>query len=229
MDLTLREAAKILHVEEETVESWVRAGTIPSHRYQDREMFSRTELQEWAVLNKRPITSELLASNGSGDLPPRLADAVERGGVHYRVPGGNRETALRAVAQSPTLPPRVNRDELSRLLIGRESASSTGIGDGIAIPHPRSPLVVRVDEPVVIVSRLDAPADFHAHDGKPVHTLFTLLSPSARLHLLMLAKIAYALRDEKLKELLNAETDAKSIITRIRAIEDAIPSKEHGC
>lgn len=224
MELTIRETARLLQVDEETIEGWIRDGTIPSHRLHDQRLFNRSELQEWAVSQKRRVSPELFSVEGSAIDTPRLHAAIERGGVYHGAPGGSRENALKAVAQSPGIPPKVNREELYRLLVGREAIASTGIGEGIAIPHPRSPLVVRIDEPAVLLSLLSTPADFHAPDGKPVSVLFTLLSPSVRVHLQMLAKIAYVLHDETLKKLLRAEAGREAIIERVRLAEESMPS-----
>ena len=59
------------------------------------------------------------------------------------------------------------REFLYQILLARESLGSTGIGDGVAIPHVRNPVVLHVSEPVVTLSFLETPIDFHALDGKP--------------------------------------------------------------
>jgi PTS system nitrogen regulatory IIA component len=104
---------------------------------------------------------------------------------------------------------------------------STGIGGGIAIPHPRDPLVVQVREPVVLACFLERPVDFHAIDEAPVRVLFTLLSPSIRAHLHMLSRLTYALHDPALLNLLEKPTTAGAILDRLGAIEhqEKVPQK----
>ena len=104
---------------------------------------------------------------------------------------------------------------------------STGIGGGIAIPHPRDPLVVQVREPVALTCFLEHPVDFHAIDGAPVRVLFTLLSPSIRAHLQMLSRLTYALHDPELSKLLDKPATAEAILDRLGAIElqDRAPQK----
>jgi PTS system nitrogen regulatory IIA component len=94
------------------------------------------------------------------------------------VPGDRREKVLAAVSELPGIPPKVNRRLLYQLLVAREALASTGVGGGIAIPHPRDPVVVRVDEPLVLLCFLQDAVDFHSMDGQRVRVLFTLLSPS---------------------------------------------------
>src|SRR5438034_985186 len=62
----------------------------------------------------------------------------------------------------------------------REALQSTGVGDGIAIPHVRNPIVLHVSRPMITLCFLERPIDFGALDGKPVHVLFSLISPTVR-------------------------------------------------
>ena len=62
-------------------------------------------------------------------------------------------------------------------LLQRERLGSTGIGDGIAIPHGKLP---ELDRLFGLVARLEKPIDFEALDGQPVDILFLLLAPGGR-------------------------------------------------
>ena len=221
MDLRVRDVAKLLSVSEKTVYRWARDGSLPSHRVGEQYRFNRVELQEWAATHGHGISPELFTARDSSAVVPSLAAALERGGVYAGVRGERREQVLAAVAELPGVPPSVNRALLGQLLIGREALASTAVGDGIAIPHPRDPLVVGVDEPVVLLCFLERPVDFGAMDGQPVRVLFTLLAPSVRQHLQMLAKLAFALHDPGLRTLLNEIAPQAAIQQRIRALESA--------
>ena len=91
-----------------------------------------------------------------------------------------------------------------RLFLAREASASTAIGDGIALPHVRNPIVLHVEQPMVTLCFLDHPVDFGALDGKPVHVLFSLICPTMRSHLQMLSRLSYALHDAKFKEVVCA-------------------------
>jgi nitrogen PTS system EIIA component len=103
--------------------------------------------------------------------------------------------------------------------VSREQLASTGIGSGIAIPHPRDPLVVNIGEPIVILAFLKQPVDFAAIDSLPVKILFVLLSPSVRVHLQMLSRLMYALHDEMVRTLLQKKMPAAAILKRIGELE----------
>lgn len=100
----------------------------------------------------------------------------------------------------------VDPDTMLHVLLERERLGSTGIGDGIAIPHGKLP---GLEGMVVSFGRSREGIAFEAMDGKPVHLFFLLMAPenSAGHHLKALAKISRMLKDANFrKELLEAET-----------------------
>lgn len=95
-------------------------------------------------------------------------------------------------------------------LLQRERLGSTGIGDGVAIPHGKMP---RLERLFGLVARLDRPIDFDALDGRPVDLLFLLLAPESAGadHLKALARIARALREPGVQDSLRAARDADAL------------------
>lgn len=219
MELRARDVAALLDVSEQTVYRWAKAGTLPAHRIGDQYRFNRVELQEWAATHGHRVSPALFAAGGPDGEAPSLGRALERGGIHYGVPGDRRESVLAAVAGLPGIPPGVDRALLEQLLIARETLAPTAVGHGIAIPHPRDPLVVRVGEPHALLCFLAQPVDFGALDGAPVRVLITLLSPSVRLHLQMLARMAYVLNDERVQALLARTPPQEAVLELIRKVE----------
>jgi PTS system nitrogen regulatory IIA component len=96
---------------------------------------------------------------------------------------------------------------------------STGIGDGIAIPHVRNPILLHVDQPFVSLSLLRRPVEFGAIDGKPVHAVFLVVSPSVPSHLKILAQLGFILRGADMRDLLARRAPATEILDHIRLIE----------
>ncbi len=88
-----------------------------------------------------------------------------------------------------------DRAQMVSVLMAREELGSTGIGDGIAIPHGKIP---ELDELIVSCGRSKKGIDFNARDGKPVHFFFLLLAPenSAGQHLKVLAMISRLSRNK---------------------------------
>jgi nitrogen PTS system EIIA component len=125
------------------------------------------------------------------------------------------------VARLP-LPADVDRGFLTSVLEAREAMGSTGIGDGIAIPHVRNPILLHVSEPFVTLCLLRRSVDFGAIDGRPVHALFSVVSPNVPAHLRILAQIAFILRDAELRRLLRERANASAIMERVRVVEGQV-------
>ena len=100
--------------------------------------------------------------------------------------------------------------DIFETLLQRERLGSTGIGEGIAIPHGK---LADIDKLFGLVARLEKPIDFEAIDGMPVDFLFLLLAPEAAGadHLKALARIARVLRNPGVLERLRAATDGDAI------------------
>ena len=100
----------------------------------------------------------------------------------------------------------IDRDALFEVLLEREKLGSTGIGDGIAIPHGK---LAGLEKLIISFGKSVKGVDFDSLDGKPVHIFFLLLAPenSAGQHLKALARISRMLKDVSFREsLLKAET-----------------------
>ena len=78
--------------------------------------------------------------------------------------------------------------------MARENVLSTGIGNGIAIPHPRDPVATLRAPAVVVFGRSAQGVDFGAADGKPVHLFFLMCSQNIELHLHLMGCLARLLR-----------------------------------
>ena len=97
-------------------------------------------------------------------------------------------------------------DDLLSTLLAREELGSTGLGNGLAIPHGK---VAGLKGVTAIFVRLDQPIEFDAVDDEPVDLVITLLAPigAGADHLKALSKVARLLRTETVTEQLRAETD----------------------
>jgi PTS system nitrogen regulatory IIA component len=220
MQLTVREAAQHLGVDEATVRRWITQRALPAHLAHEQSYINSVELWEWAVENGVPVSRRLLNdARGSPDQVPALSELLRAGGIFHDVPGNDRTAVLRAFVERLPLPPDQDREFLLDVLEAREAMGSTGIGDGIAIPHVRNPIVLHVDHPFVTLGLLRHAIDFGAMDGQPVHALFMLVSPTVPGHLAVLARLGFALRDDTLRGLLRAHAPAEDILARLELVE----------
>lgn len=216
MNLTVGETARALHVTEERVYEWIRTRRLPTCGREGETLVSEAALREWALSTLTPLDPRALPAR-DGDAPDAaLADAVERGGLLADVPGATRTEVVREVVERVPLPEGEDRTFISEMVLAREAIASTGVGNGIAIPHARTPVVVRLKEPIVCVAYPRQPVPFDAHDGVPVHAMFVLLSPNPAAHLSMLGHIAHALHDPALVERLKARAPLSDLLAALR-------------
>lgn len=226
MQLGVRDVAKLLSVSEKTVYRWVNQGVLPAYRVNEQYRFNRAELLEWATSRRMNVSASLFDEPESQSAPiPRLVEALQAGGVFYRVGGGDKESVLGAVVEHMRLPEEVDREFLLRVLLAREALQSTGIGDGIAIPHVRNPIVLHVPRPMITLCFLERPIDFGALDGKPVHALFSLVSPTVRAHLRLLSRLSFALHDPTFKQAVARQASRDEILEQARRIDATLDKK----
>lgn len=229
MQLTVRDVANLLKVSEKTIYRWIDQGTLPVYRVNEQYRFNRAELLEWATSRKLNVSVEIFHEPESTAAPmPSFIDALQAGGIHYRLTGRDRETVLHALVDTMRLPEEVDREFLFRVLLAREAMESTGIGDGIAIPHVRNPIVLHVSRPMVTLCFLEEPVDFGALDGQPVRTLFALISPTVRAHLHLLSRLAFTLRDAGFHDVISRVGSRDEIFAEARRVEAALPQSGPG-
>ncbi len=221
MQLTVKEAAKFLNVPEDKVHTWIDGGEIPFSRAHGRIRFNQAELLEWATSRGLRASHELQGETAA--QAPALADAIALGGVHHAVAAADRDAAIRAAAER--LPLGADREMLVEIMLAREAAGSTAVGDGIAIPHVRAPVVQNGARPAVALCTLSHPVEFGARDKKPVHTIFLLVSPTVTAHLQLLARLAAALHDQGFKDAVLRRAPLDEILAHARRI-DATPKAE---
>lgn len=230
MQLTLRQAATYLDVSEATIRRWVSKRGLPAHLINERLHCNAIELWEWAVENGIPVSKGLLEqARGPVDHLPLLSALLQAGGIHRDIDGRTTPEVLRALVDVLPLPPEVDRHFLASVLEAREALGSTGIGDGIAIPHVRNPIVLHIPAPFIALALLRHPVDFSAIDGRPVHALFAVVSPTVPAHLRILAQLGYALRDPELRQLLREAAPSEMIVARVKALEPlGLPTSSRG-
>lgn len=223
MNLSFRDAARILNVSERTIYRWINQGALPVYRVNDQYRFNRAELLEWATSRRINVSADIFSEPETNASPPaRVGDALRAGGIYYRLAGHDKPSVLREVVEILNLPEEVDRDFLYQVLMARENLGSTAIGEGVAIPHVRNPVVLHVTKPSVALTFLENPIDFGALDGDPVGVLLTLISPTVRAHLQILARLTHLLRFDEMKALLRNQAMRGDILNLVDQLEAAI-------
>jgi nitrogen PTS system EIIA component len=220
MLLESNEAAQALNVDEETVLHWITNESLPAQRVEGRYRTDAVELLEWATERGIKVDPALYQMPEAEQRPlPTLSQALEAGGIHNGIAGSDKETVLRAVVDNLNLPQGIDPDLILQAFLGRESLGTTAVGDGIAIPHVRNPILVQLPAPKISLSYLAHPIEYGALDGKAVHILFSMLTPDLRTHLHLLSQLIFCLGDHRFRRVLGHEFDHEAILSATREIE----------
>lgn len=215
MELSLAEAARILGVSERTLYWRARRGEVPAHLVGERYRFNQVELLDWATQNS---VAQLAPPGTPGAEPVGLSAALARGGIHRDLKAADRHASLQALVERlPLSGP--SRETLLELVASREDLDTTAVGGGIALPHPRQPIVLGRGEPLAALGLLSTPVDFHAPDGQPVTALLMLISPTARIHLALLREAARAFGDPRIRTLVTEPASDAVILDTLAGLE----------
>ncbi len=103
---------------------------------------------------------------------------------------------------------------LREQLLQREKISSTGIGKGFAIPHPKTPLGHQINQSVVGTFFLQSPLDFNSPDDLPVSVVFVLLSTDSVQHLQLLSQLVRLLSNSNVNDILNPPPSLETLIAK---------------
>lgn len=220
MQLTMTDVARLFGVSTATIARWVQEDNLPASEIESQYLFNREELLEWATIRKLALSPAIWQHAGDAQpAEPSLAEALAFGGVGYQVSGADRTEVLRSALQGLPLPDGSDREALLELFLARERLGTTAVGDGVAIPHPRCPLVLGLPRPAVRLCFLAQGHDFGAADGKPVDTLFLMACRTVHEHLKLLARLATTLRRDAFRQVLARRPEAEEILEAVRREE----------
>lgn len=141
----------------------------------------------------------------------RIQDIVAPEAIVDNLRADSKEGVLRELSEViANLVPKLSAASLASILMERESLGSTGIGDGVAIPHGK---VGGIEHLVAAFGRSRNGVQFHSLDGKPAHLFFLIVAPeySAGMHLKALARISRLLKDERFRRSLLEAEDADEL------------------
>lgn len=153
-----------------------------------------------------------------------LSELLSPGRINLNLKSADGEAVLgELVNQIPELAKQPEaRQTLLRALHEREQLHSTGIGDGIALPHARNALVGLVDAPLIVFGRHPRGIPYGAIDAVPARLFFLLIAPTVTQHLAILARLSRLLRDPRLRQELLASDSPEKVIGLIRKAEASL-------
>ena len=215
--LLVSEVVQLLHVPEATIYRWIRQGDIPCIVRRGKYYFKQSTLFSWAESKHIHIHEHLLdrQKNKKEAKPSKfqLIEALKTGNVFNDVPSASIEILFQEVSSRMDLPQPV-KVSLTEQLLQREKISSTGIGNGFAIPHPKTPLGQQINQPIVGTFFLQKPLNFKAPDGLPVTAVFVLLSTDSYHHLQLLSQLVRLLGNSIVNDMLNRSPSLEILVAQ---------------
>ncbi|RIK88040.1 MAG: PTS IIA-like nitrogen-regulatory protein PtsN [Hyphomicrobiales bacterium] len=141
-----------------------------------------------------------------------LSDLIEVSAVMPALKANSKKQLLQLLAEKAAAVTGLPEREVFDTVLQRERLGSTGVGNGIAIPHGKLAGITRITG---IFARLETPVDFEALDDQPVDLVFLLLAPegAGADHLKALSRIARVLRDPDTVAKIRATREADAIHT----------------
>ena len=216
-NMTTEEVAELLDLPLVTIQRWDHQGKIPSKIIDHKKCFNHKEILQWTEEHDLNVRTDIKAEESKSDQI--LGPAIRCGGIYYDMPGKDIIEVFENVINGLSFLGKVDHKVILNELLNREELASTGIGNGIAIPHTRERLQIGLQEAHIPVVFLKNQIDFNAIDGNPVFVLFMIFTNSTRDHLMVLSRISQALKNRRLLGVLNEKNNDQSLLKQINEIE----------
>jgi PTS system nitrogen regulatory IIA component len=214
MILTLKELAEYLRVNERTILRMLKTGQIQGAKIGGQWRFNGGQIDK-VFFPGAPLGEEAVPLNAITrsqiDIP--ISRMLNEDRIIFDLQGETVEDIIGELVMPKVFSTLVlDINDLKQKCLDREKILSTGVGNGIAVPHPRDPIPTLRAPGCVIIGRSDKGVDFKAGDGKPVKLFFLVCSQNIELHLHMMGCMARMLSNETfVQECLEAKEKSEVI------------------
>jgi PTS system nitrogen regulatory IIA component len=220
VDLKIKDIAQLLVMPEKEVLKLVKENDIPHQVIQDRVVFNKDKIIEWALGKNMPLNISGNAHFEEYQIKS-LLPLLTKQSFFYNC-SFSEDQYIEQMTQLASFDKSVDRDVVVQLLKSREQLMSTAIGHGISLPHPRIPLVIGRDKPLIHFFFPNAFLNLHALDGKPVHTLILIISQTTKQHLSLLAHLSHLLSKKEIRQALKARQPYTELLSLIKSLEKPV-------
>jgi PTS system nitrogen regulatory IIA component len=214
MELKIKDIAELLQVPEKTIYKWIQEGKLPAYKINNQYRFNKSEINDWILTNRVKVSSKVIDLS-EAKRPVSLVKLLKNSGIFYDTAGENVVDVIKNAVKIIHTPKDIDKDSIIYSLIQREEMMPTAIGRGIAIPHPRNPIISDIENENLSICFLKNKVDFKAIDGEHVHTLFIVLSANSTRHLEILSKISFLCHKNQFIEFLKNKSPEEEIFSYI--------------
>ncbi len=233
--LNLNEAADYLHLSPDKVEALIRSENFSIRYVRKKPMFSKRELHDWMSKKLLGIVDdsvdkfhENVSTTGDESSEPEnlfLSQFLEPSVICPELSAKTKNSALRGLVDIAIQSNLVTDEtELLELIMEREALCSTGLANGVAMPHSRIHANYLILDSFLAIAHVPGGIPFGSLDGKLTDLFFMPCASNDRIHLHMIARIALLLNKTDLADKLRQCVSAEEMIDTIRAIESEFVS-----
>lgn len=147
-----------------------------------------------------------------------IAELIHRGGILRDIDGATPQEVYEKVCALLDLPDGITSEQVYNALCTREEVLSTAVGNGIALPHARAPIIKEEKDQRIIVVYLKNAIEMRAPDERQVYVMFVLLTYNPQVHLKVLSSLAGLLRNTDFRKALEDHADEAALSDLIKRL-----------
>jgi mannitol/fructose-specific phosphotransferase system IIA component (Ntr-type) len=207
MKPTFSGVARLLGLIDRGSRSSIRPGTRSDH-------IDAIDRLEWSLSRRVALpegTCPWEPQPGPDEVPPGLYEPFRAGGL-LQHPGGDLLSVIESFADAHSGFYRRGREELLMKMEPHRSSGFLFVGDGIAVSHPRHPVVLPMPEPAISVCLTDAPVRLSPDGGLSARVFLAIFSPTVSMHLAVLARLSRLVARPRFLEALDARNPREAIM-----------------
>ena len=231
MILTLKELANYLRVNERTILRMQRSGQIKGVKVGGQWRFNGSQIDQLFFPGSDGGEGEKVELDDitRTHMMTPLSRILSENRMIMNMAATNSEEAINElcdVVEQENLV--LDPDNFRERVVAREKLLSTGVGKGVAIPHPRDPVTALPASAIIVFGKSSQGIDMDAVDGKPVNLFFLLACKDIEIHLQMMGRLAQMLQDDELVSEINQSEKPEDILKAAMEYERTEFLKEDG-
>lgn len=217
MNISVKDIAGLLKVSEKTIYRMIRNETIPCFRVGGQWRFDRREIKSWIEDARQfSVNTAVKKPSKEDEESISIGEFLLRGGIYNNVGGFTKEAVItESLERIKVEVPDLDIQKVFASIMDREALCSTAVGNGIALPHPRSFRGFTILSSVALCF-LEKPVPFGALDNENVNTLFFIFPKSERRFFRIQSKLLRLLKDGEVLAVLKKASHAEIYDTFFR-------------